>query len=150
MPSFMIKHRQKLSTLLFMLLLIVLVSVPLQAQYRFPRPEFKADYEIPELEVPDSTPSMYEYVDLFVLVLLLSLVSYLALKRRSRIGIFFVSIFSLVYLGFIRQGCICPIGSIQNVTLDIFDPSYVSLLVGTQPPTEWSICEKFRRSKGKI
>jgi ferredoxin len=29
-----------------------------------------------------------------------------------------------LWLGFWRQGCICPIGSIQNVTLALFDPGY--------------------------
>ncbi len=116
---------EPLSVILIMILLVMISGTLLHAEYRFPRPEFKSDYQIPELEVPDSSPAFYEYLDLFVLVLLLSVVSFLALKKRSRLGIFFVSIFSLIYLGFIRQGCICPIGSIQNVTLAIFDPGYL-------------------------
>jgi ferredoxin len=33
-------------------------------------------------------------------------------------------VFSLVYFGFWRKGCVCAIGSIQNVVLSIFDPEY--------------------------
>ena len=34
-------------------------------------------------------------------------------------------IFSLLYFGFYRKGCICPIGAIGNITLAVFDSSYV-------------------------
>ena len=37
--------------------------------------------------------------------------------ERSRRGLFAADIASLLWLGFWRGGCICPIGSIQNVTL---------------------------------
>ena len=35
-----------------------------------------------------------------------------------------LSIGAVAYFGFYRKGCICPIGSIQNVTLTLVDPSY--------------------------
>ena len=35
-----------------------------------------------------------------------------------------MSIFSLLYFGFYRKGCICPVGSLQNVTLALFDHTY--------------------------
>ena len=35
-----------------------------------------------------------------------------------------LAIFSLVWFGFRREGCVCSIGSIQNVVLAIFDPGY--------------------------
>ncbi len=54
----------------------------------------------------------------------LLLASYLILKRRSRRAIFALMIGSLLYFGFVRDGCICPIGAIQNVTLTAFDSSY--------------------------
>jgi NAD-dependent dihydropyrimidine dehydrogenase PreA subunit len=54
----------------------------------------------------------------------LAAASYLVLKRRSRRGVFLLSIFSLVYFGFWRSGCVCPIGAIQNCVLAIFDSSY--------------------------
>ncbi|NOX99336.1 MAG: 4Fe-4S binding protein, partial [Verrucomicrobia bacterium] len=33
-------------------------------------------------------------------------------------------VFSLGYFGFYKQGCVCPIGSIQNVALSLFDTNY--------------------------
>ena len=59
-----------------------------------------------------------------VLVAALSLASWLAIKRRTRKGIFALMVFSLLYFGFYKQGCVCPIGSIQNVTLSLFDSNY--------------------------
>ena len=35
-----------------------------------------------------------------------------------------MSVFSLLYFGFYREGCICSIGSIQNVVLALVDPTY--------------------------
>ncbi|MCX8108036.1 MAG: 4Fe-4S binding protein, partial [Verrucomicrobiae bacterium] len=49
---------------------------------------------------------------------------YLIYKRRSRRGVVGLSIFSLLYFGFYRRGCICPIGSPQNVVLGLVDPAY--------------------------
>lgn len=43
-------------------------------------------------------------------------------KARSRKGLFILSIFSLAYFGFYRTGCICPVGSTQNVMAGIFLP----------------------------
>jgi hypothetical protein len=34
------------------------------------------------------------------------------------------SIGSVAYFGFYREGCVCPIGSIQNVTVALTDPGY--------------------------
>ena len=33
-------------------------------------------------------------------------------------------IFSLIYFGFFRKGCICPVGSVQNVSLALFNSNY--------------------------
>jgi len=36
-----------------------------------------------------------------------------------------MSLFALAYFGFYREGCVCAIGSIQNVSLALFDKSYL-------------------------
>ncbi len=102
------------------------------AQDRFPRPEFESDYQKPLMTTPMPQNALYEYLDVAVLLVTLSLATYLVLRRRSRNLIFLLSLFSLGYFGFWREGCICPIGSIQNVSLAIFDPGYfipVSVLI---------------------
>ncbi len=49
---------------------------------------------------------------------------WLALRKRSRQGILWLSVFTLIYFGFYRDGCICPVGSLQNVVMSITDEGY--------------------------
>ena len=91
---------------------------------RFPPPEFETDYVRPTTEVPHPQQGYLEYIDVGVLVVTLSLAAYLVLRKRCRTGIFLVMVFSLVYFGFVRKGCVCPIGAIQNVALTVFDSAY--------------------------
>ena len=52
------------------------------------------------------------------------LTAWLAIKKRSRNGLVWMSVFSLAYFGFYRQGCICSVGSVQNVSLALFNTGY--------------------------
>ena len=102
-----------------------LLSFNLSAQkQRFPKPEFDTGYEQPSPVTPEPRALAMEYFDVLVLMLVLAAATYFALKSRSRQGILWLSIFTLVYFGFYRNGCICSIGAIQNVTLTFFDPAY--------------------------
>ena len=65
-----------------------------------------------------------EYVDLFVLVAVMTLTTWFIFKKRSRKGILWLSVFSLAYFGFYRNGCICSIGAIQNVSMALFGNGY--------------------------
>ncbi len=96
----------------------------MQAQQRFPKPEFETGYVQPSPTTPEPRSIALEYFDVAVLLAVLSLASWLAIRKRSRRGLLWISIFSLVYFGFYRDGCICSIGAIQNVALSIFDPTY--------------------------
>ena len=96
---------------------------------RFPPPEFESGYELPSPTVPNPRQTVYEYIDCIVLLLALGVSSYLVLKKRSRRAIFVLMVLSLVYFGFWRKGCVCPIGAIQNVTLSLFDRDYVVPIV---------------------
>lgn len=103
---------------------LLLLSVHLSAQQRFPKPEFETGYQQPSPTTPEPRSGVMEIVDLILLTAALSMASWLAVKKRSRRGIFWLSVFSLLYFGFYREGCICSIGAIQNMTLAIFDPGY--------------------------
>lgn len=94
------------------------------AELLFPPPEFESDYVMPSTTTPHPHQDVYEYVDVAVLFIALSLASYLVLKRRSRRATFVLIVSSLIYFGFWRKGCVCPIGAIQNVTLSVFDNTY--------------------------
>jgi ferredoxin len=66
----------------------------------------------------------FQYQDVAVLAASLVLASWLVDRNRTRKGLVGLSLFSLGYFGFYRKGCICAIGSIQNVTLALFDSTY--------------------------
>jgi ferredoxin len=91
---------------------------------RFPPPEFESGHELPSTTTPHPQQDIYEYIDAIVLLAALSLSSYLVLRKRSRRAIFILMVFSLLYFGFWRKGCVCPIGATQNIVLSIFDSSY--------------------------
>lgn len=90
---------------------------------RFPPPDF-SDHQLPKTIVPDAPPVVVEYIHLGVFIVLLVLATYFAVFKRSRRALFIISIISLLWLGFVRDGCICPIGAIQNVTLAACTSSY--------------------------
>lgn len=114
----------RLSLLSILLLIFTLTFTDAGAQQRFPKPEFESGYEQPDPTTPEPRGSGLEWMDVAVLLAVLSLASWFAVKKRSRRGILWLSVFTLIYFGFYRLGCICPIGAIQNVTLGIFDPAY--------------------------
>ncbi len=96
-----------------------------QGELRFPPPEFESGYQFPQgAPLPTARAAFYEYIDTALLVVVLLLATYLIFRRRTRRAIFALMIFTLLYFGFWRDGCICPIGAIQNVTLTAFDSTY--------------------------
>jgi NosR/NirI family nitrous oxide reductase transcriptional regulator len=109
---------------LILITLVLLTGSLLQAQQRFPKPEFDSGYVQPSPTTPEPRSIQLEFFDVFVLLAALSLASWLAIRKRSRRGLLWLSIFSLIYFGFYRDGCICSIGAIQNMALSIFDAGY--------------------------
>ncbi|MHC4558760.1 MAG: 4Fe-4S binding protein, partial [Planctomycetota bacterium] len=92
---------------------------------RFPPPDFvETDHVMPPTTVPGPRQDVYEYIDAAVLLAALGISSYLVFKKRSRRTIFILMLFSLFYFGFWREGCVCPIGAIQNIILSFFDADY--------------------------
>jgi NosR/NirI family transcriptional regulator, nitrous oxide reductase regulator len=114
--------KKKLPYILIFLLLCW--HAMLVAQDRFPRPEFQSGYAYPDHQMPLQRSPVWDYIDLAVLVGSLSLASWLALKKRSREGLVWLSVFCLAWFGFVREGCVCPVGSVQNVALALFNKNY--------------------------
>jgi len=110
--------------ILLLILLFGLQSMHTFGIQRFPKPEFESGYTQPQTLMPSPRAEILAYIDVAVLLIALSFISWLVLKKRSRNGVFWTSVFSLAYFGFYREGCICSIGSVQNVTLAVFDGSY--------------------------
>jgi NosR/NirI family nitrous oxide reductase transcriptional regulator len=59
-------------------------------------------------------------LDAIILIVVLIFTGVGLYAKRSRGAIFFLTLFSLLYFGFIREGCLCPVGSLQNVVDSIF------------------------------
>ncbi|MCD6346928.1 MAG: 4Fe-4S binding protein [Bacteroidales bacterium] len=116
---------------IFLVISLLWLAMPVtaQSQARFPKPEFETGYVQAQPTTPEPRALAMEYFDVIMLILVLALASYLAIKRRSRGGLLLLSIFTLIYFGFYRNGCICSIGAIQNVALALFDPGYSISLV---------------------
>jgi len=91
---------------------------------RFPKPEFESNYIQPEIQIPAPRSPVLEYLDVVVLLASLSLITLFILKKRSRKGVLTITVFSILYFGFYRKGCICAVGSIQNIALGLFNPDY--------------------------
>ncbi|MCB9881879.1 MAG: 4Fe-4S binding protein [Planctomycetes bacterium] len=130
--SFAIAH-----TVCVALLFLLLDARSAQAQVHYERPvetapseeDIGEGYQTPEVQRPLPRPPWREVLDVSLLVTSLALASYLVLKRRSRLGIFALTIGCLAWFGFVREGCVCPIGAIQNVALALSDASYTVPIV---------------------
>lgn len=115
----------RLPRTLTIFLIGLLCAVPALSVQRFPPPEFEeTDHQLPETQKPAPRNPALEVVDVAVLVGALALASWLVLKKRSRKWIVVLMLFCLVYFGFWRKGCVCPIGAIGNVSLGICDSGY--------------------------
>lgn len=99
-------------------------AAALASDLRFPPPEFETAYTMPVMTTPPPGGVAREYFDLAILVVTLLLAAWLVHARRSRRGLAWLSLFSLAYFGFYREGCICPIGAPQNVAYGLFQPGY--------------------------
>ena len=111
--------------IILLLLPMLMAASALDAQQRFPKPEFHTKYTQPSPTTPEPRGVGMEFVDVLVLIVVLSLTSWFAIRKRWRNGILYLTVFSAVYFGFYRNGCICSVGSLQNVALALADPKYV-------------------------
>jgi NosR/NirI family transcriptional regulator, nitrous oxide reductase regulator len=99
------------------------------AEFRFPMPEFESGHEHPDMHTPPPEGGN-DALDVALLTGALGVAAWLVLKRRSRRGVLALTVCCLLYFGFLREGCVCPVGSLQNVTAAMFDAgTAVSLAV---------------------
>jgi len=102
------------------------------AERRFPPPDFsETQHELPVATTPAARAVGLAYLDVAVLAGALGLATWLIYRKRSRRGLFWLGLFSIGYFGFWRKGCICSIGSPQNVALGLFDSTYAVPLTVT-------------------
>jgi Pyruvate/2-oxoacid:ferredoxin oxidoreductase delta subunit len=112
------------------LLLCVPQTFAQQIQYErpvdvAPSPEDIGDgYVLPPVQRPLPRAQWRENLDVGVLAVALGLCAWIVLSRRSRTWVVVLAIGCLLYFGLYREGCVCPIGAIQNVTVALADPDY--------------------------
>jgi NosR/NirI family transcriptional regulator, nitrous oxide reductase regulator len=95
------------------------------AAERFPPPDFGPSYVYPSSSQAPPRVGWLAWVDTAALVAALGLAAWIALRRRSRRALTWLTLASLFYFGFYRKGCVCPIGAVQNVAQAAFDPTYL-------------------------
>ena len=88
-------------------------------------------YKTPAVQKPLPRHYWLQVLDVVLLAAAMGLSVWIVLSRRSRKWLLGLTIGSLAYFGFYREGCICPIGSIQNVAVALTDPKYSIPIVVT-------------------
>ncbi|MCK7540779.1 MAG: hypothetical protein MZV63_62775 [Marinilabiliales bacterium] len=94
------------------------------ANREFPKPDFESGYIYPEHRFEAPRAVFWQYAGVAVLIVAMSFAAWFVLEERSRDAMIWVTVLSLAYFGFFREGCICAVGSVQNVTLALFSESY--------------------------
>lgn len=108
----------------FAVAMMLALAPAASAEQRFPPPEFESNYKMPVPTTPAARSLLLQYLDVGVLLAALAVATWLVHRKRSRKGLVALAVFSLGYFGFYRNGCICAIGSVQNLALASFDRSY--------------------------
>lgn len=114
---------QRIFKSISLVILLLFICFPIYAKDHS-LPDFST-YQLPETRPEMPRSGMLEYLDVAVLLGALALASWLAIKKRSRVGLWGLMVFSFLYFGLFRQGCVCSVGSIQNVALALYDRSYI-------------------------
>ncbi len=94
-----------------------------QEEFKYPPPELGPEYVAPETAFPAHRELMSPLADAGVVVLAILVATWFAHRRRSRTGLLFLSMACLAWFGFVKEGCVCAIGSLQNVTEALVDPT---------------------------
>lgn len=91
---------------------------------RFPKPDFTSGYQYPDIFHGAPNELFWNILDVVLLIVMMGLVVWAAYKKRSRTTILSMSLVSVLYFGFFRSGCVCSVGSIQNVVTAAVDSNY--------------------------
>ena len=94
------------------------------AEARFPKPDFTSGYEYPDILHGAPNETLWNVLDIVLLAGMMALVVWAAYRKRSRTVIYAMSVVSVLYFGFFRSGCVCSVGSIQNVVTALVNPDY--------------------------
>jgi NAD-dependent dihydropyrimidine dehydrogenase PreA subunit len=85
-------------------------------------------YQTPAVQKPQPRDYWLQVLDVLLLAVAMGIAVWLVVKRRWALAL---TVASLAYFGFYREGCVCPIGSIQNVAVALTDRTYAIPMVVT-------------------
>lgn len=91
-----------------------LLSLEAMAEFRFPMPTFESGYHHPAMHTPPPV-RFHPALDVTMLAVMLGMTAWIVLRRRSRREVFLMTVLACLYFGFYRKGCVCAVGSLQNV-----------------------------------
>jgi len=97
------------------LLLGVACASSAHAVARFPQPQFETGHLVPTAGHPAVFILCPPWMDAVVLGAFLALATWTVLARRSRRLTILLSVLAVAWFGFIRHGCMCPVGTTQNM-----------------------------------
>ena len=104
--------------------IVSLFSLQAMCEARFPKPDFTSGYKYPDIVHVVPNEAFWNMLDIVLLVGMMGLVVWAAYRKRSRSIILSMSLVSVLYFGFFRSGCVCSVGSIQNVVIAMVDTGY--------------------------
>ena len=108
-----------------LLALVLVLSTQVWGVSYCPAPRFDTSkHHLLQSTTPSPRPAMWDWIDPALLLAALCAASWMAHKKRDRRWIAGLMLFSLLYFGFWRRGCVCPVGSIGNIALAAADSSY--------------------------
>jgi ferredoxin len=81
-------------------------------------------YVTPDVQRPRPRAALWQIADVVLLAVAMGLAAWLAIWRRQRGWLVALTTACLLYFGFYREGCVCPIGSTQNVAVALVDHTY--------------------------
>jgi NosR/NirI family transcriptional regulator, nitrous oxide reductase regulator len=98
-----------------------------QEVFKYPPPELGPEYVEPPTFFPEHHELLSPLLEAGLLGVAILVAAYLAYRKRSRRGLWWLAAASLFWFGFIREGCVCPVGSTQNVAEALVDSHAVIL-----------------------
>lgn len=118
--------------ILLLLAFLVAATIAMAQTVHYDRPVDTApqektiggNYVTPPVQKPRPRAAWLEILDVVLLAAAMGVNVWLVLSKRDRRWVLALTAACLAYFGFYREGCVCPVGSIQNVAVALADPAY--------------------------
>jgi ferredoxin len=118
----------KLKPLALIAVFLCLCAWQAAPEFRFPMPEFETGHQHPQMHIPPANRTS-PTVDIALLVGGLAFAAWSLIKARSRRNVVLLAVLSVAYFGFYKQGCVCSVGSLQNILSAFLTPAFSVPLV---------------------